>query len=69
VAANDGRLPTRSQVAAAVRATEGYEGVTGEISFTEKGDLRRVPYFIVEVTSSQPDFWHWNEHIDTRYFD
>ncbi|HXF60677.1 MAG TPA: branched-chain amino acid ABC transporter substrate-binding protein [Caldilineaceae bacterium] len=63
--ANGGRLPSRAQVAGAVRATEDYPGVTGTITLNAYGDRASATYFVLEVRSSDPDLWRQNEIITT----
>jgi branched-chain amino acid transport system substrate-binding protein len=55
--ANDGELPTRAQVAEAVRATTDFEALTGSITFNEIGDRAVATYFIYQVTSTDPAEW------------
>ena len=57
----DGRLPARAQVAGAVRGTDGYDGITGTLSFNAQGDLKVARYFIIRVTSADPDKWGENK--------
>ena len=51
-----GRLPTRSEVATAVRALT-YEGLTGTITFDANGDLPSAPYFVVRVNATTEAEW------------
>ena len=55
-----GGLPTRAAVAAAVRATENYEGITGTVTFDDNGDPEVAVYFAVEVVSADPAEWSSN---------
>lgn len=55
-----GGLPTRAAVAAAVRATENYEGITGTVTFDDNGDPETAVYFAVEVVSADPAEWSNN---------
>jgi len=59
-AAEAGGLPTREAVAAAVRATENYEGITGTITFDDNGDPETAVYFAVQVVSADPAEWSSN---------
>lgn len=43
---NDGKLPTREAVAAAVRATTDFEGALTSVSFDDKGDNTNAKVFI-----------------------
>jgi branched-chain amino acid transport system substrate-binding protein len=52
-----GDLPTRAAVAEAVRATTDFEGITGTITFDDNGDRELANYFVLEVTSADPDEW------------
>ena len=54
---NGGELPTREQVALAVRATKDYAGITGSLSFNGIGDLESAKYFVIKVLSSDPTKW------------
>lgn len=60
---NGGQLPTRQQVAAKVRATSGYPGITGEVTFNEKGDKTVATYFVLQVASADPALWNTNPVI------
>jgi branched-chain amino acid transport system substrate-binding protein len=60
-----GGLPNRADVAAAVRATEGYEGLTGTITFDDNGDPEIGLYYVIEVLSSDPAEWGNNELLST----
>jgi len=52
-----GEIPTREAVAAAVRATADYDGVTGVITFDANGDPQVANYFVLQVGSSDPAEW------------
>lgn len=58
-----GEIPTREAVAAAVRATADYEGVTGVITFDANGDPQTANYFILQVGSADPAEWVNNQGI------
>jgi branched-chain amino acid transport system substrate-binding protein len=60
---NKGEMPTRAQVAAAVRATEDFETVIGKISFDGNGDPKVATYYILEVASADPEKWGENPLI------
>jgi branched-chain amino acid transport system substrate-binding protein len=60
-----GGVPTREQVAAAVRATEEYEGITGTYTFDDNGDPEYATYVVIEVTSGDPDAWGDNTVLDS----
>jgi len=59
-----GGVPARADVAAAIRAIQDYEGITGTINFNGKGDI--IPtarYFIIKVVSGDPALWSSNEIV------
>lgn len=58
-----GALPTREAVVAAVRATENYDGVIGNITFDANGDPQIANYFVMEVGTSDPAEWVNNTAI------
>jgi branched-chain amino acid transport system substrate-binding protein len=55
-----GKIPTRSEVAKAVRALQAFHGMTGTLTFNPKGDLTMGKYFIIQVTSADPAKWSAN---------
>ncbi len=55
------KIPARADVAAEVRALKDYKGITGTINFNAKGDLVKAKYFIIQVTSADPDKWSANK--------
>jgi branched-chain amino acid transport system substrate-binding protein len=59
-----GGMPTRTQVAEAIRALT-YEGLTSTIAFDEIGDLPTAKYFIIKVNATSADTWNTNEIIDS----
>jgi branched-chain amino acid transport system substrate-binding protein len=65
IAANDGALPSRPQVAEAVRALEDFPGITGTYTFNDIGDPTVAKYFILQVQSSDPAEWNTNEVIQS----
>jgi branched-chain amino acid transport system substrate-binding protein len=60
-----GGLPSRADVAAAVRATENYEGLTGTITFDDNGDPEIGLYYVIEVASGDPAEWSNNSILAT----
>jgi branched-chain amino acid transport system substrate-binding protein len=58
--ANGNKLPTRAQVTEAVRALKDFPGITGTINFNAKGDLTTAKYFVIQVTSADPEKWNDN---------
>ena len=63
--ANGNKVPTRAQVADAVRALKDYPGITGTINFNSKGDLTEAKYFVIQVVSNDPDKWADNTVAET----
>jgi branched-chain amino acid transport system substrate-binding protein len=55
------KIPARADVTAAVRALKNFKGITGTINFNAKGDLTVAKYFIIQVTSADPDKWSTNK--------
>ncbi|MEP7284730.1 MAG: branched-chain amino acid ABC transporter substrate-binding protein [Chloroflexota bacterium] len=49
---NGGALPTRKQVAAAIRATKDFKTIIGTITFDANGDPEVASYYTVKITSS-----------------
>lgn len=62
---NGGKLPTREEVAKAVRATKELDTIIGKITFDANGDPEVANYYILKATSSNPDDWGKNEIIFT----
>jgi branched-chain amino acid transport system substrate-binding protein len=48
IQANGGKKPSRPQVAAAVRKLKDFKGVTGSITFDNKGDPVKAKYFVLQ---------------------
>jgi branched-chain amino acid transport system substrate-binding protein len=61
VNAAKGKMPARADVTTAVRALKDFQGITGVINFNAKGDLTKAKYFIIQVTSGDPDKWSSNK--------
>lgn len=55
-----GKAPTREAVAAAVRKIK-YAGMTGSIEFDDKGDPKKASYYVMQVSSENPDKWSENK--------
>ena len=51
---NGGKMPTRRQVADAVRATKNFKTIIGPISFDANGDPEVASYYTVKITSPDP---------------
>jgi branched-chain amino acid transport system substrate-binding protein len=58
--AKAGELPTRAEVAAAIRALKDYTGITGVYNFNQNGDPDPAPYFVYQVASVDPGDWGRN---------
>lgn len=58
-----GGKPTRAQVAAAVRATKDFPGITGNVTFNAIGDKTSATYFVLQVASADPAEWNNNQVI------
>lgn len=63
--AKAGELPTRAEVANAIRALQDYPGITGTYNFDRNGDPNPAQYFVFKVDSIDPDDWDQNTLIDT----
>jgi branched-chain amino acid transport system substrate-binding protein len=55
-----GEVPTREEVANAIRALVDYKGITGTFNFNKKGDPILVDYFVFKVTSVDSGKWDQN---------
>jgi branched-chain amino acid transport system substrate-binding protein len=58
--AKGGELPSRAEVAQAIRATTGYAGITGTFGIDANGDRTPVRYYAIRVTSFDAENWHLN---------
>ncbi len=61
--AKNGELPTRKEVANAIRALKDYKGITGTYNFNKKGDPTLSEYFIYKVVSVDPNQWAQNTPV------
>ncbi len=61
--ARAGEIPSRKDVANAIRTMPEYHGITGNFSFNKDGDPNLVNYFIYKVTSVDPETWNTNPMI------
>jgi branched-chain amino acid transport system substrate-binding protein len=61
-AAKDGRVPSREDVAAAVRNVK-HSGITGDIEFDSKGDRKKALYFVLQVVNDDPQKWGDNKIV------
>jgi len=62
---NGGKLPTRKQVADAVRATKDFKTIVGSVTFDEHGDRDIASYYVLKVKSADPAQWSTNELLQT----
>lgn len=60
----DGGAPTRAAVAQAVRALD-FHGITGNVTFNAKGDPIKARYFVIQVTTADPQKWVANRVAQT----
>jgi branched-chain amino acid transport system substrate-binding protein len=58
--ARGGEIPTRAEVANAIRALQDYQGITGVYNFDKNGDPNPAQYFVFQVISADPDDWNQN---------
>jgi len=63
--AKNGEMPTRAEVANAIRALKDYQGVTGTITFNSIGDPVVGKYFVIQVGSADPTKWPENPIVET----
>ncbi len=55
-----GKAPSREGLAAAIRKVK-YSGMTGSIEFDDKGDPKRATYYVMQVSSDNPEKWSENK--------
>src|SRR5213594_2864449 len=55
-----GKAPTRAAVASAIRKVK-YNGMTGAIEFDDKGDPKKASYYVMQVTTDNPEKWSENK--------
>ena len=65
VKAKNGEMPTRAEVANAIRALKNYAGITGTITFNSIGDPVVAKYFVIQVGSADPTKWPENPIVKT----
>lgn len=63
--AKGGEMPTREEVAKAVRALKDFPGITGTYTFNAIGDITSAKYFVIKVVSADPAKWGENEVVQT----
>ncbi|HAE60073.1 MAG TPA: branched-chain amino acid ABC transporter substrate-binding protein [Anaerolineae bacterium] len=61
----NGEMPTREEVAMAVRDLQGFPGITGTFTFNGVGDPTSAQYFIIQVKSADPAKWGENAVVET----
>ncbi len=65
IKAAGGQKLTRKQVSSTIRQLPEMQGLTGPISFDEKGDRKRARYFVIRVESANPALWGKNRLVKT----
>jgi branched-chain amino acid transport system substrate-binding protein len=55
-----GKAPTRATLAGAIRKVK-YTGMTGAIEFDDKGDPKKASYYVMQVSSDNPEKWGDNK--------
>jgi branched-chain amino acid transport system substrate-binding protein len=63
--AKNGGMPTRAEVAQAIRALKDYAGITGTVTFNSIGDPVVAKYFVIKVGSPDPANWSTNPVVET----
>ena len=63
--AKGGELPTREEVANAIRELKDFKGITGTFTFNNIGDVSVAKYFVIKVVSADPAEWSQNEVVQT----
>lgn len=63
--AKNGEMPTRAEVAQAIRALKDYTGITGTMTFNSIGDPLMAKYFVIQVGSADPTKWPENPIVQT----
>jgi branched-chain amino acid transport system substrate-binding protein len=58
--AKGGEIPSRTEVANAIRALQDYGGITGVYNFDKNGDPNPAKYFVFKVVSADPQDWNQN---------
>jgi len=61
--AKGGEIPTRAEVANAIRSLQDYQGITGTYNFNKYGDQSPAHYFVYQVVSPDPAEWDQNELV------
>lgn len=63
--AKKNEIPTRAEVAQAIRAIKDFPGITGTFSFNAIGDPTVAQYFVIKVKSADPAKWSENAVVET----
>jgi branched-chain amino acid transport system substrate-binding protein len=63
--AKGGELPSRKEVANAIRALQDFKGISGTYTFNNKGDPAPAMYYIFKVDSADPGNWDRNPVVVT----
>ncbi len=63
--AKNGEIPTRPEVANAIRALENYKGITGTYTLNKKGDPTLANYYVFKVVAVDPSKWNENTLVTT----
>ena len=63
--AKNNEVPTRAEVAKAIRALKDFAGITGTFSFNAIGDPTVAQYFVIKVKSADPAKWSENTVVET----
>ena len=58
--------PTRAEVARAIRALRGYQGITGMYNFNNHGDPSPAQYYVYQVVATDSQNWDQN-HVIASY--
>jgi branched-chain amino acid transport system substrate-binding protein len=58
--ARGGTVPTRAEVARAIRALQDYRGITGTYDFDNSGDPNPAQYYVYQVVSTDDANWDQN---------
>jgi branched-chain amino acid transport system substrate-binding protein len=61
----NGEVPTRADVANAIRSLVDYSGITGPYNFTSKGDPAMSTYQVIQITSMNAFKWDSNPAVAT----
>lgn len=60
---NGGKLPSRAQVASAIRGLGAFETIMGTLEFDGNGDPKLATYYVLKVTDPDPANWGKNEIV------